>query len=104
VADGHAGERRPRQRVSVLTGTMAKVRHGALVFEHYFSGSDEILGRPVGEVAFGPNTLHDERSISNSVVALVVGIAIDHGLIKNIDQPIMSFFSRVSGSADVGEK
>jgi CubicO group peptidase (beta-lactamase class C family) len=67
-------------------------RHGALVFEQYFSGSDEILGRPVGEVAFGPETLHDERSVSKSIVALVVGTAIDRGLIKGVDEPVMSFF------------
>ena len=66
-------------------------RHGALVFEHYFSGSDEILGRPIGEVAFGPETLHDERSVSKSIVALVVGIAIDRGLIESIDAPSCHF-------------
>jgi CubicO group peptidase (beta-lactamase class C family) len=50
------------------------------------------LGHPVGEVAFGPGTKHDERSVTKSVVALVLGIAVDHGLIKGIDEPVMSFF------------
>jgi CubicO group peptidase (beta-lactamase class C family) len=68
------------------------VRHGALVFEHYFSGSDEAWGRPIGNIAFGPEVRHDERSVTKSVIALLLGIAIDHGLIKGIDEPVLSFF------------
>jgi CubicO group peptidase (beta-lactamase class C family) len=67
-------------------------RHGTLVFEHYFSGADEHWGRSVGEVAFGPETKHDERSATKSIVALVLGIAIDRGLIKSLDEPVLSFF------------
>jgi hypothetical protein len=37
------------------------VRHGTLVFEHYFSGSDEAWDRPIGNIAFGPEVRHDER-------------------------------------------
>jgi CubicO group peptidase (beta-lactamase class C family) len=68
------------------------VRRGTLVFEHYFSGSDQIWGRPIGDVTFGPNTRHDERSASKSITALLLGIAIDRGLIKGIDAPVLSFF------------
>ena len=67
-------------------------RHGKLVFERYFSGSDEAWGRALGDVAFGPETKHDERSVTKSVVALVLGIVIDQGLIKSIDEPVLSFF------------
>ncbi len=68
------------------------VRHGTLVFEHYFSGADEHWGRSVGEVAFGPEIKHDERSVTKSIVALVLGIAIDRGLIKSLGEPVLSFF------------
>jgi CubicO group peptidase (beta-lactamase class C family) len=68
------------------------VRHGKLVFEHYFTGTDERLGRELGEVAFGPETRHDERSVTKSVTDLLVGIAIDRGWIKSVDQSVMSFF------------
>ena len=61
------------------------VRHGTLVFEHYFSGSDEWWGRPMGDVTFGPETRHNEMSATKSIVALVLGIAIDRGLIKGLD-------------------
>lgn len=67
-------------------------RHGKLVFEHYFTGADEHLGREVGPVAFGPETRHDERSMTKSVTDLIVGIAIDRGWIKSVDQSVMSFF------------
>src|SRR5215831_3406703 len=68
------------------------VRHGQLVFEQYFTGSDYHLGQAVGEVKFGPEVKHDDRSITKSITALVLGIAIDRGWIKNLDQPVMSFF------------
>jgi CubicO group peptidase (beta-lactamase class C family) len=68
------------------------VRHGKLVFDHYFTGDDEHLGRSVGEVTFDPQTRHDERSVSKSVTALVLGMAIDHGWIKSVDTPVLSFF------------
>jgi len=68
------------------------VRHGQLVFEQYFTGSDYHLGQAVGRVKFGPEIKHDDRSMTKSVTALILGIAIDRGWIKNLDQPVMSFF------------
>ena len=68
------------------------VRHGKLVFEHYFSGRDEHFGVDAGEVAFGPETRHDARSVTKSITSLLVGIAIDHGWIKSVDESVVSFF------------
>jgi CubicO group peptidase (beta-lactamase class C family) len=68
------------------------VRHGSLVFEHYFSGADEKHGTKLGEVAFGPQTQHDVRSVTKSIVALLLGIAVDRGWVAGIDQPVLSFF------------
>jgi len=104
MAGGRAGKRRPDQRNALPDGPMAQrfqgehvhavlvVRHGTLVFEQYFSGSDEAWGRPIGNIAFGPEVRHDERSATKSIIALLLGIAIDHGLIKGIDEPLLSFF------------
>jgi CubicO group peptidase (beta-lactamase class C family) len=69
------------------------VRHGKLVFEQYFTGDDEHLASRAGIVTFGPTVRHDERSVSKSVVSLLMGIAIDHGWIKSIDIPVFAFFS-----------
>lgn len=67
-------------------------RQGKLVFEHYFSGHDEHWGRPVGEIAYGPQIKHDERSITKSLVGLLVGITIERHLIRSVDEPVLSFF------------
>jgi CubicO group peptidase (beta-lactamase class C family) len=71
-------------------------RRGVLVFEHYFSGSDEHWGRAAGDVNFGPETKHDERSVTKSVVALVLGIAIDRGWVNSVNEPVLSFFPQYS--------
>jgi CubicO group peptidase (beta-lactamase class C family) len=68
------------------------VRHGSLVFEHYFSGVDERGDVKLGEVAFGPDTKHDVRSVTKSIVALLLGIAVERGWVAGIDQPVLSFF------------
>jgi len=71
-------------------------RGGTLVFERYFRGSDEIQNRPVKNVTFDADTLHDMKSASKSVASLVLGIAIDRGLIAGINEPIFSFFPELS--------
>jgi CubicO group peptidase (beta-lactamase class C family) len=73
------------------------VAHGGrLVFERYFRGSDEIYGRPVGKVTFDADTLNNVKSVSKSVASLAVGIAIDRGLTRSINEPIFSFFPELS--------
>jgi CubicO group peptidase (beta-lactamase class C family) len=68
------------------------VRKGVLVYERYFAGEDERGGMPIGRVEFNAATKHDLRSISKSVTALVVGIALERGWIKSVDAPVFSFF------------
>jgi CubicO group peptidase (beta-lactamase class C family) len=75
-------------------------RGGKLVFERYFRGDDEIPGRiyapRVENVSFDADTLHDVKSVSKSVASLALGIAIDRGLIRNVNEPIFSFFPELS--------
>jgi CubicO group peptidase (beta-lactamase class C family) len=74
--------------------------HGRLVFERYFKGADEIpggiFGHRVENVAFDADTLHDVKSASKSVASLAVGIAIDRGLIRSVEEPIFSFFPELA--------
>jgi CubicO group peptidase (beta-lactamase class C family) len=65
------------------------MRSGRLVFEQYFTGRDERLGMPLGEVAFGPDTLHDVRSVTKSVVSLLYGIALEDGHAPPPDRPLL---------------
>ena len=71
-------------------------RGGRLVFERYFSGSDEVNNRKVRNVTFDANTLHDMKSVSKCVASLILGIAIDRGLIRSVDEPILNFFPELS--------
>lgn len=75
-------------------------RGDRLVFERYFRGSDEMpgrfYGRRVEDVTFDADTLHDMKSVSKSIASLAVGIAIDRGLIRSVNEPIFSFFPELS--------
>jgi CubicO group peptidase (beta-lactamase class C family) len=76
------------------------VHQGNLVFERYFTGKDEVpvsfLGTRVEDITFDAQTLHSLKSVSKSVSSLVVGIAIDQGLIRSVDEPILSFFPELA--------
>jgi CubicO group peptidase (beta-lactamase class C family) len=75
-------------------------RGGKLVFERYLRGSDEIpggiYGRRVENVTFDADTLHNIKSASKCVASLALGIAIDRGLIRSVNEPIFSFFPELS--------
>jgi CubicO group peptidase (beta-lactamase class C family) len=68
------------------------VRHGRLLFEHYRPGEDECWGEPLGNVAHGPDSKHDLRSVTKSVISLLLGIALDRKLINGIDVSIINWF------------
>jgi CubicO group peptidase (beta-lactamase class C family) len=67
-------------------------RHGKLVYESYWPGKDESWGRDLGVITHSKDSLHDIRSISKSIVSACVGIAVQQGKIKSVDQKIMEFF------------
>ena len=67
-------------------------RGDSVVLERYFDGPDDAWGRPLGIVSFGPDTLHDLRSVTKSVVSLLYGIALDRGLVPPLDAPLMAQF------------
>jgi CubicO group peptidase (beta-lactamase class C family) len=77
------------------------VRHGKLVFEQYFRGYDERWDIP-GQYAYDATTKHDMRSVSKSVVSLLVGIAIDRKLIGSVDEPVVKFFPEFSAVKTAG--
>jgi CubicO group peptidase (beta-lactamase class C family) len=60
--------------------SMLVVRRGRLVAERYWNGHDM-------------STLHDLRSATKSVTSLLVGIALDRGLLGDVSDPVMSYLS-----------
>jgi CubicO group peptidase (beta-lactamase class C family) len=65
---------------------------GRTIAEWYFSGTDERRGAPLGTISFGPDTLHDIRSASKSIVSLLFGIAVSQGAIPNLEVPVLDYF------------
>lgn len=80
------------------------VKNNKLVYENYFSGTDEISGKKLGYITHTMNDLHDCRSISKSVTSSCIGIAIKKGLIKNIDEPIAQYFPEYADYFDIIKK
>ena len=72
------------------------VRQGRLLFEHYRAGEDQCWGEPLGNVAHGPDSKHDLRSVTKSVISLLLGIALDRKLIRDIDEAIIDWFPQYS--------
>jgi CubicO group peptidase (beta-lactamase class C family) len=68
------------------------IRHGKLVLERYFDGEDERWGEDLGKVSFGPEVLHDLRSVSKSIVGLLYGIALTEDGVPALDAPLVDHF------------
>jgi len=93
----------------VIDGTYQNVhsiliaKEGKLVFEHYFNGySWDFYGEDFkGElVAFGPDTLHNQASVTKSFTSTLVGIAIDNGFISGVDDKLFDYFPEYAHLAD----
>ncbi len=54
-------------------------RHGNLVCEEYFFG-------------YAEDDLHPIESCTKSIASLLIGLAMDQGLIKDLDEPLFSYF------------
>lgn len=78
--------------VRALMDTMSKFRQrdfrglvvikdNKIVLENYYN-------------TFWRNHIHDIRSAGKSITALLLGVAIKDGLVKNLDQDVYSFFSK----------
>lgn len=72
--------------------TVAVARNGEVAFERYYTSHDEKILRDLGTVAFTPDTLHDLRSVTKSVVNILYGIALDRGLVPPPEAPLFPQF------------
>jgi CubicO group peptidase (beta-lactamase class C family) len=67
-------------------------RKGRLVLERYLEGEDEVWGDSIGRVTFGPDTLHDLRSVTKSILGLIYGIARAQDKVPAPERPLLEVF------------
>jgi len=75
-------------------------RGGRIFFERYLAGPDAGRGRPLGVVRFGPQTLHDMRSVTKSIVGLLYGIALAAGRVPAPEANLLEQFPDYPELAD----
>lgn len=80
---------RIRDGTYVNVHSVLLVRAGRLVLEEYAPGRTTTGDR---FVEWGRDDLHDFHSVTKSVNSLLFGIAMDQGLIEDVDQRISTFF------------
>ncbi|MBC8320142.1 MAG: serine hydrolase [Bacteroidetes bacterium] len=69
-------------------------KDGLLVFEEYFEGNDFKWDGPdhYGErIQWDKNSMHVIMSCSKSIASASIGIAVDHGYIKSVDESIFNY-------------
>ena len=81
------------------------IKDGMLVFEEYFSGEDLDLteGLNFSHKDFDSDTLHCQASASKSVTSILLGIAIDQGLVSGVEEKMFSFYPEHSDLEDTGK-
>jgi CubicO group peptidase (beta-lactamase class C family) len=68
-------------------------RRGRLVAELYRRGADRsIYSLFASDVSFGPTDAHDLRSVSKSVIGLLVGIVMQRGKLPALSTPVLDFY------------
>ena len=82
-----------------LHGVLVR-RDGQTLAEAYFEGQDQRWGDPLGERQFGPEELHDLRSISKSIVSLLYGIALDRDLVPPPEAGLLAQFPEYADLAE----
>lgn len=93
-----SGELRRRLDGLLLSGRatwlhgLVVVQDGRTVLEHYGEGEDSAWIVRLGRVTFGPETLHDLRSVTKSVVGLLYGIALAGKLVPEPSEPLLAQF------------
>lgn len=98
AADARDQQLEKKLRLAFEAGELAGLhgvivaREGEVLAEAYFPGSDERWGTPLNDRHHGPETLHDLRSVTKSVVGLLYGIALADGVVPDLDESLIAQF------------
>jgi len=68
-------------QANILIHSISIIRNGSLILDVYYENDD-----------FGYNEPHPVCSCTKSVISLLIGIAVDQGLIGSVDVPVLDFF------------
>ncbi|MEL6997073.1 MAG: serine hydrolase [Pseudomonadota bacterium] len=68
------------------------LKDGEIFAEAHFAGEDESWGVSHGVRQHGPDTLHDLRSVTKSLVSLMYGIALAEGKVPPVDASLVAQF------------
>jgi CubicO group peptidase (beta-lactamase class C family) len=79
IASGQAG----------VIHSLVIIQNDCLVLEEYFHG-------------YGADDLHAVTSCSKSITSLLIGLALDRGLISSVDVPVLDFLPSYAGDAASG--
>jgi len=85
-SSGLSSDQMKRMEGVIESGEFKKItsvivaRHGKLAYEKYFDGSTL--------------TLRNTRSATKTVASILVGIAIDRGILESVQAPVLTFFPR----------
>jgi len=75
-------------------------RHGKLVAEAYGRGKDRVVNSLFAHTRqFGPEDLHDARSVGKSVIGLLVGIALQEGRLPGLQTPVLDLYPELGDLA-----
>ena len=74
-----------------------------ILYEKYRTGKDRTQGYNVGVIKHGADSLHALQSVTKSFVSACVGIALQQGKIKSIEQKMFDFFPEYAAQ-DTGLK
>jgi len=81
------------------------LRNDRLLLERYFEGEDHARGiGEIGRVTFKPDTLHDLRSCSKSIIGLLYGIALQQGKVPPPEAPLFSAFPEYADLANTDDR
>jgi CubicO group peptidase (beta-lactamase class C family) len=101
VADDFARRLAAAEQSGTVSGLHAVLvsKSGKMLLEHYGTGVDQRWGEPLGTVTFGPEVIHDLRSVSKSVVGLLYGIALADGKVPPPEAKLYAQFPQYADLA-----
>jgi CubicO group peptidase (beta-lactamase class C family) len=91
------------KKFKVNVHSVIVLRSGHLLFEYYGVGPDQMWGTSLPDAVHGVRVNHDVRSVSKSVVSLLIGIALDRKLLASVDEPIWKFFPEYAALRTAGK-